>query len=194
MGLKLQFSGDGAGAYERALMATASEIKGAVEAAAAEAASMIRSKGRANIASAGFSSRWQEGFGVNVTASGSGEAGFEVVLQVFHRIGYAAVFEGGATIHGRPLLWLPIEANLPPPPGRQRWTPRRYARLVGPLASVQGRRLPLLFGRPPRRERAIPLFFGVPSVTIPDKFDLNEVIQEVMDDFESLYNKHLKAD
>ena len=174
-------------------MATATEIKEAVEGAANEAASLIRSKGRANIASAGFSQRWQEGFGVNVTASGSGDAGFEVALQVFHRIGYAAVFEGGATIHGRPLLWLPIEANLPPLQGRTRWTPRRYVRLVGPLASGQGRRVPLLFGRPPRRERAIPLFFGVPSVTIPDKFDLNEIIEDVMSDFESLYNKHLSA-
>lgn len=193
MGLKLQFSGDGAGAYERALMATATEIKEAVQGAANEAASLIRSKGRQNIAAAGFSARWQEGFGVKVTASGSGETGFEIVLQVFHRIGYAAVFEGGATIHGRPLLWLPIEANLPPPPAKQRWTPRRYVRLVGPLASARGAR-PILVGRPPRRERAVPLFFGVPSVTIPDKFDLNEVVAEVMDDFESLYNKHLKAD
>jgi hypothetical protein len=194
MALRLQFSGDGSGAFERSVIeGILDPIKEAAEGAMREAADLIRQRGRQNIASAGFSQRWQEGFGVAMREPRGDEA-FAISLQVFHRIGFASIFEGGGVIHGRPLLWLPIEANLPPRARGRRWTPRAYAREVGPLASVRGARRPLLVGRPRGRDKAVPVFFGVPSVTIPDKFDINEIVEDVMSDFERLYDKHLKID
>lgn len=186
MALKLQTSGDSG---REIALGFIEPIKEALDGAMNEAAALIRDRGRRNIAAAGFSPRWQEGFGV--VKRGEGE---KSELSIFHRIGYAAVFESQTVIRGRPLLWIPIEDNLPPPPPRRSWSPRLYARTVGPLASVRGGRRPLLVGRPRGRTRAVPLFFGVESITIPDKWDLNEVIDGVMDEFERLYDKHLKVD
>jgi hypothetical protein len=155
-----------------------------------EAGALILKRGRDHIRAAGFASRRMiQGLQVEVEPK-TGDS-LTPSLRVFHRVGFAGIFEEGGTIQGRPLLWLPIEANLPR--GRQRWSPRRFIRLIGPLRSVRGARRPILVGIPPGRSRAVPVFFGVSSVTIPDRWDIAGIVDNVVDEFERLLEKNMKA-
>lgn len=91
---------------------------------------------------------------------------------IFDRIGYSEIFQTGGDIAGHPLLWLPIEANLPG--SATKWTPARYAQSVGPLLSVNlpGRR-PMLFAA---KKRGPPLFVGVDQVTLRKRFNVDEAV------------------
>lgn len=175
------------GDAQRLLEGFLQPIVAAVSGAMREAGDLIRKRGRDNIRGAGFGSRrWVEGLQVQVTPGDS----FDASLRVFHRIGFAGIFEEGGTISGRPLLWLPIDANLPG--GRQRWTPQRYVRQIGPLYSARAAKRPILLGKPPGMPRAVPVFFGVRSVEIRKRFDIAGIVEDVANDFEQLYSKHLK--
>jgi hypothetical protein len=65
--------------------------------------------------------------------------------HVFHRRGFATVFETGARISGKPLLWLPLP-NLPDHIGNQMMTPRNFVRLVGPLYTLKSAGKPPMLG------------------------------------------------
>jgi hypothetical protein len=91
---------------------------------------------------------------------------------IFNKISYSEIFQTGGDIAGHPLLWLPIEANLPG--GSTKWTPARYVQQVGPLMSVNlpGRR-PMLFAR---GKRGPPLFVGVSEVTLHKRLNVDEAV------------------
>lgn len=78
----------------------------AVQAAAEHVRQDILEKGRADIAAGGnFSSeRWQQGFEVKK----SYQSRTQIRLRVTHAVSYWRVFELGATIRGKPLLWIPL--------------------------------------------------------------------------------------
>lgn len=120
-------------------------IAGAERAAFQELAIRIQKEGRAEIASAGFSRRWQTGFRTFVFPRRPGAPG-QLTLRGQHRIGYANIFERGGTIRGKPLLWVP----LPSAPARingKRTTARAYVQAIGPLHSInRSGRAPLLAG------------------------------------------------
>src|SRR6185436_14550248 len=80
------------------------EINEAKSGAVQDAAHQAVKEGRANIASAGFTSRWQQA----LTSRFYANEGKDPAALIFHRIPFAGVFERGITISGRPLLWLPI--------------------------------------------------------------------------------------
>ena len=175
------------GEVQRSLEELQQPIASALAGAMKEAGDLIRKRGRDNIRGAGFGSRrWVEGFQVEVTPADS----FDASLRVFHRIGFAGIFEEGGTITGKPLLWLPIDRNLPDK--RSRWTPRQYVRQVGPLYSARAAKRPILVGKPPGKSRAVPVFFGVRSVEIQKRFNISGIVEDVANDFEQLYAKHLK--
>lgn len=101
----------------------------------------VKEKGRAVIAAAGFSRKWQNA----LRADRYPKTGFSLRPAVFvhHNIRYAGVFQRGAQISGSPLLWLPIEGTLPQRIGGRRMTPKVYEETIGPLHSVNNP------GRPP---------------------------------------------
>ena len=80
------------------------------------------------------------------------------------------MFERGATISGRPLLWLPLERNLPP--GIH--SPRQYG---GKLVSVNVAGKPPLLFDAGKRELG-PLFVGVSQVNIRKRFDLYRIFAQ----------------
>lgn len=175
------------GEVRRALQGLAEPVNAALVAAMREAGDLIQKRGRGNIRSAGFTSRrWTEGLQVQVTP----RDGFNASLRVFHRVGFAGIFEEGGTIRGKPLLWVPIERNLPA--ARSGWTPRRFVRLVGPLRSARSSSRPLLVGKPPGFARPVPVFAGVSSITIRKRFDIAGIVEQVGDQFEALYEKNLR--
>ena len=110
-----------------------------------EVAEEVKRSGRAAIARAGFSSRWQAAFRVDIYPK-RGES-INAAAFVHHNIPYAGVFETGATIPGHPYLWIPLP-NAPQKIGRQKITPKLYIQAVGKLIFIRragGR--PLLAGR-----------------------------------------------
>jgi hypothetical protein len=177
-----------------------------------QAADEIKTKGRAAIAAGGFSSRWQNALRTKVYPE-RGES-INASALVYHKIPYAGVFQDGKTISGKPLLWLPIEANLPLQGRGKRWTPHDFANNVGPLMSVsRPGKPPLLFGEvrvgqsggvlalPSSRSQRItrfgkakkkllPVFVGVPSITDPQKFDIGAVVRDVAGELQDLFAKN----
>jgi hypothetical protein len=112
--------------------ATAANAKAAT-AAIREAGEIAKRDGRASIAAAGFSRKWQNALRVNFYPP-QGDS-MRPAAFIFHKIRYAGVFEEGVVIGGQPLLWLPLP-NVPLRRG-QPMTPSQYARSIGPLVSVQ---------------------------------------------------------
>jgi hypothetical protein len=147
----------------------------AIDASVRMAASMIQELAEADIASSGrFGSRWTDGLHVNVLGAAP-----NMVISMTHDIPFANIFETGGTIHGNPLLWIPLSD-----------TDAAYTRagafpdgLVGSkIGSARGGR-PLLFSVTDRQ----PKYFGVESVTISPKFHLNDDVNAVMSNYRSIF-------
>ncbi len=152
----------------------------AITAAANMAASMILIIGRLDIASAGnFETRWTDG--LHVTVDGDGGSLGNIRISMTHDIPYAGIFETGGTIYGNPLLWIPFSDTDAAGIGA-----RDYPGLV----SARGDRpLPLLLSISDK----LPRYFGVESVTIPQKFHLNSDIQSVMANFRAIFDINFRA-
>ncbi|MEJ6845083.1 DUF6441 family protein [Sinorhizobium fredii] len=165
-----------------------------------ETANEIKTAARQDIAAAGFSRRWQNALRVDVYPK------FKVSLNaaalIYHKIPYADIFESGGTIAGKPQLWLPL-TSTPKKIGRNRMSAERFSQEIGPLRLVKhSGRKPLLFAKMAVTEkqatagdvgkvtlaklrkgaagsgviRAVPLFVGVDSVKIRDRFSINEIV------------------
>jgi hypothetical protein len=170
----------------------------AATAAIRDAGDIAKRGGRSSIAAAGFSRKWQNALRVNIYPP-QGES-LRPAALVFHKIRYAGVFEEGAVIGGKPLLWLPL-SNVPVRRGRP-MRPSEYVRSVGPLVSVQRPGSPpLLFPRyraKRSRRRAAdsldrkPLYIGLSAVQIAKRFDVRGAAQQAAAQLPSLYAKHLK--
>jgi hypothetical protein len=172
-------------ALEQILEEIEREIVEAKEDAVKEAADLAVKEGRANIASAGFSSRWTSGL---VSKFYSNKNTGDPAALVYHRIGLAGVFETGMTIVGRPLLWLPIEQNLPRAKSFA-MSPRKYGRKLVSV-NIAGKP-PLLFDAQDRARG--PLFFATRSVTIRKRFDLYRIFARVAEQMREFYEKRIKG-
>lgn len=214
-GVKLTFAAI-KGQLEDAIEAKYRPIAAAVTAAIKDTAAFVKAQGRADIASAlgpKFANSWR----VNVYPSG-GRSSAGAAVYAFSRIRYAGVFETGASIHGKPTLWIPLP-NAPKRIGRQRITPALYVARVGPLRLVQrpGHR-PLLVAdiRVGRRTAvsgrrvfalstlrrggaagakgaviSVPMFFGIDAVGIRKRIHIQRIAQQARDRIPSLFAKHL---
>jgi hypothetical protein len=135
--------------------------------------------------------------------------------RVYHKIGYFRVFEEGATITGKPKLWLPLD-TVPLGTGGRKLTPKQYVQRIGPLRSVNAPgKPPLLVGRAGRgtilratnkvtrlRKGAltrgvfgasVPLFVGIDAAKMPKKFSLYQAIERAADRLPEFYVKNLKT-
>jgi Family of unknown function (DUF6441) len=178
--LKFVFSADDA-LLKQLLDAAEEEIAKAKEGAVQDAAALAVREGRANIASAGFSARWQQGLRSKFYPNKGGDP----AAIVFHRVGFASVFERGATIGGKPILWLPVTRNLP---GGVR-SPRKYGRKLVSV-NVAGKP-PMLFDAQDRKRG--PLFFGVRTVTIRKRFDLMAIFARAAEKLREFYENRIKG-
>jgi Bacteriophage HK97-gp10, putative tail-component len=154
----------------------------AIRGAAQDVADEILRFGRADIRSAGnFGTRWTEGLEAGVTVT---EGGGSVRINVTHAVPYWRVFEYGATIHGRPLLWIPLSfANIPP---------GINARDFGPLFRVDRKAggAPLLLSIADKQ----PKYFGKESVTVPRKFHLRDIARRAANRLPLLWQARVKEE
>jgi uncharacterized protein DUF6441 len=136
-------------------------------------------EGRANIAGAGrFGPKWISGLQYRVVNPNERSA----KAVIFHKFGIAGVFEHGATIEGKPLLWIPTDPRAPP-------AGRSGKKLVS--ATIHGQ--PVLFDAADRDRHRKPLYVGVKSVRIPKKFRITEIVKKNVKKFSALFLKHFRA-
>lgn len=190
-------------------------IADAASAAMTDAADEIKRLGRADIASAGFSKRWQNALRADVYPKRAHSA--DAAALIHHRIPYADVFEAGANIRGKPLMWVPLPST-PKKIGRKKMSPKLFISEVGklfPMPSKNGKRLLAANIPDTGRKRtssarvslsalrrgasgdgpvkAVPLFMGVPAVTVGKKFSLRQITDRAAAQLPQLYLKHFRA-
>lgn len=187
-------------------------IARASSAAIKDAGARLKAEARADIGAAGFSSKWQNALRVDTFPKGS-RPSIDAAAFLHHKIPYAAIFETGGTIRGKPFLWLPLK-NVPKRIGRQRMTPALYREKVGPLRLVtRGGGPPLLVADQAKTRskkttlsisslrrgaaggpgtRAVPLFIGIRSVTEKKKFHIAAIAAKVRNDLPALYAANFK--
>jgi hypothetical protein len=155
----------------------------AAVAALRETAANAVQKGRSNIAGAGrFGPKWQSGLQYRTQdAEAGGEPSLQAKAIIFHKFGFAGVFEHGATISGKPLLWLPTTPGGPS-------ASRSGKKLVS--ATVRGK--PMLFDANDKDRDRKPLYIGVPSVRIPKKWRITEIVKQHAAKIAQLFIRHFK--
>jgi len=158
--------------------------KAAVAALRETAANSVQ-EGRRDIASAGrFGPKWQSGLQyLTKGASEGGAPSLDASARIFHRYGIAGVFEQGATISGKPLLWIPTTPGGPSPK-------KSGKKLVS--ATVRGH--PMLFDANDHDRRRKPLYIGVPQVRIPKLFHIEEIVEKNVEKMTALFIKHFEAE
>jgi hypothetical protein len=163
-----------------------SSVATAALAALREVAADAVQEGRQNIGAAGpgfRKAKWQSGLQYRTKgATKGGEPSLQAKAIIFHRYGIAGVFEHGATIQGKPMLWIPTEHGAPT-------ASRSGKKLVS--ATVRGR--PMLFDANDRNRDRKPLYIGVKSVRIPKKFRIFEIVKKHVAKFKTVFAKHFKG-
>lgn len=139
-------------------------------------------QGRANISAAGLPARFATALTKRFYANrGTGNP----AALIYHKKWFSIVFERGASITGDPLLWLPIERNLP----RGINSPSEYG---GKLVSVN------VAGKPPMLfdagDRSLgPLFVGVRSAVIRKRLDLYRIFASAAERLPEALDQRLKG-
>lgn len=150
-------------------------VTAAAVAAVRETAANAVKEGRSNIAGAGkFGPKWQQGLQFRME-------GDQAKAIIFHKFGFAGVFERGATIEGKPLLWIPTTLGGP-----------RASRSGKKLTAATVRGKPMLFDANDKDRHRKPLYIGVPSVRIPKKWRITEIVKEQAAKIAELFLKHFK--
>ena len=146
--------------------ATIEQVNAAVTAAMNMCRSMIEEQAKAMITGSGkFGGRWTDGLHVTLD---------NMRIGMSHDIPYADIFETGGTISGNPLLWLPLGDG--PAEGEQ-------------LVAAKGASKPLMLSINDKT----PKLFGIASVTIPKKWDMNGVVQNVMQNFSAYFSEAMEG-
>jgi hypothetical protein len=156
------------------------KILAAERGAAKDTVEYVVPRARTDIASAGnFGSRWTNGFNGKISEGG----GF-IRVAFTEKVPYWRVFQFGATIHGRPLLWIPLSFAKDAQGINARDYPGKLFRV-----NRKNGKAPLLMkaGRP-----AEPKYFGKESVKIPKKFHLVEIIRDGAKKLKSFYRERMK--
>ncbi|AEH88199.1 DUF6441 family protein [Mesorhizobium opportunistum] len=183
------------GQFDKAMEDATSDVKKASMGAAHKAADIMKRDGRADIAAAGFGPKWQNALRVVVYPKNA--ESIQPTIQTYHKIGYSEIFEEGGSIFGKPLLWLPIEKNLPTRQGLHRVTPSFYVKNIGPLFPIyRAGKAPLLAARVKTGRRnkqgvaemeTVPMFVGIDEVTLKDRFHIREIADQVADQLPGIF-------
>lgn len=142
-------------------------VADAAVAALRETATNAVEEGRRDIAGAGrFSGKWLTGlrYKTKDATDEKGNSSMQAQAIIYHSKGLAAVFEFGAVIQGRPLLWIPTTPGGPAPK-------KSGKKLMS--ATVRGQ--PMLFDAGDKDRHRKPLYVGVPQVSIRKRFHIREI-------------------
>ena len=178
------------------------------------AGELAKTDARANILSAGLGGKFAKALRLNVYPKKG--TSLKAAALIFHKIPYAGVFEEGATIRGRPRMWVPLPST-PKRSGRYRMTPERYQKEIGPLqyvkrpgkaallvakiqATKSGKRAKVTLSglraaaRGGVRTTSVPVFVGIDSVSIRKRLDITKAVRRARDRLPELYAQNLRGD
>lgn len=207
-----------AGEFFRGMVNMRDPMAVAGAAAVKQATQQAWRKGQTNIASAGLGQRWVKSFKHRFYANN----GIDAAGIVYSTINFSVVFERGATIHGAPILWIPLQTT-PKKLGSKRMTAKRFGEQIAHLFKIQINGKPYLAakifvskrvaagpvpimsattlrnaarrkGGKGMKARLLPLFVGVSSTHIRDRLRIREIVEEASNDIPRFYAEHLKAD
>lgn len=177
-----------------------------------EVGKLGQANARQAMAGAGFSTRFQNA--VRFKVYPAGKTSLRPAVVVKSNVGWAGVFETGATIAGP--FWLPLPTV--PMVGGRRMPVGKYLETVGPLIKMKGTAKPMLgayvratdarFAKGLSRTllkrgrndggrgtlRLVPLYVGVASVTDPKKFDAMAAINAAGEQIPEIYAKNMGQD
>lgn len=156
-------------------------VNAAARGAAQDVVDYVVPIARQNITQAGkFGSRWTNGFQGKVT-----EGGGNIKVTFIEKVPYWRVFEFGAVIHGRPLLWIPLSFATDAQGVKARDYPGKLFR----VDRKHGAPLLMAPGKP-----AQPKYFGKTSVRIPKKFHLRDIIRDGAKKLKLFYSERVKSE
>lgn len=166
----------------------------------------VKAEGAADIKAAGFTERWAKALSARVYPEKADAV--DPVCVVVHRIPYSSVFDKDTTITSPALMWLPLPSARKYLAAGGAITPQRFIRagytLVSinvpgkpPLLAVATQRIRRGPGRP--RKGALtsetisrePVFHGVSTVSIPQKFHLTDICRRASDRLPAYYERAL---
>jgi Family of unknown function (DUF6441) len=205
--MPLRFSlADASEAWRKAIEADQARMTKAATVAVRGAGDMAKSFARASIAAAGFSAKWQNALRVRYYPA-SGDS-LSPAAFVYDKIDYSGVFEEGATISGKPYLWIALPGAVPSSSRRSDhpMPPSEYQDRIGPLVCVEvPGKPPMLFDqyvkvadrRSRRAKRAgdqrVPRYVGVTTVQIKKQFDIKGAVQRARAALAGLYDQAMKG-
>jgi len=213
MAARFRYSYD-KGAFANAMASVKAPIAAAGTGAMKELGDIVKREGRQNMASAGFSTRFQNTFR-SITYP-QGRDSINAATVIFSKVKYSNIFETGGQVAGKPLLWLPLQ-TAPKKVGREKMTPALYVRTIGPLVSIERPgKPPLLAGKIATNRRGgkskvslsalrrghaagaaselVSLFIGIDRVSIKDKLQIKEITERTAGRLGELYLKHLNPE
>ena len=202
------------GIFTRVFLGTGEAMERAAQAAVKAAGEQAKSQGRSHILSAGLGTRFANALRLNVYPKKG--TSLRAAAQIYHKIPYAGVFEEGATIRGKPRLWLPLPST-PEKYGRYRLTPERYSNSIGPLQYVKRPgKAPLLFAKVKATKSgkgsrvtlsrlkagargqgattSVPLFVGIDSVSIRKRLDIIGIVRRARDRLAEFYAENMRSE
>lgn len=190
------------GDYPRMMERARSRIAFAATGAITDAAKAIETRGRQNIASAGFGPKWSHSLHAKIFPA-NGATSLSPAAVIASKIPYSNIFETGGDVFGiKGILWLPLK-GVPIGRGGHPLTPKQYVARIGPLKTIKAPgKHPMLAGRATSatiaratfervtiRKKAVksggaigqqwvPLYVGVTGVHDPKKFDIAGITRE----------------
>jgi Family of unknown function (DUF6441) len=204
-----------AGGFYKAITEGERPIAKAATAAVRDATEMAKSAGRASIAGAGFSRKWQNALRVKIYPPNRDS--MRAAALIYHKVPYAEVFEEGVVIQGKPLLWLPLP-SAPFGAGGRRIPASKFQQKVGsPLYTIRRAGKPPMLGAHVRTTNAragkaislallrrggnpggrgsvrlVPLYVGIEVASIPKRFAILDAISRAAARLPDLYLKHFQ--
>jgi hypothetical protein len=181
--IRIRFEGDQMGPkFKKNLVRQRDRMNRSLLGAAQDYAAAFLKAGRANIRAAGkfTTPRWIQGLFANVSRGGG-----NIVVGIGHKVGYWIVFQEGRVIHGRPLLWIPLEFAKDAQGVRARDYPGRFFRV-----DRKSGRAPLLLSAATGQ----PKYFGKRFVRIPKKFKVLEISRELARKMDAFYKARFRKD
>lgn len=202
------------GAFAAAMEDRQHAMAAAATEAVREAGVNALDRGRLSIARARgrFGKGWQQGLRLLTFPRRGVSLG--AAALVYHKIRYAGIFEDSGTIHGKPVMWLPLR-SAPKTIGGRKLTPKLFVQMVGPLYKVEiPGRLPILVAKIASKTakgrrvtninlaamrrgaseggRTVPVFVGIPVAEIPKTFDVTSAVERAAAELPELYVRNLR--
>lgn len=184
MSLKFAFKGELVGTQMRRNFSKEHRrIAAALHASIDEASARIIVAGKADMKAGGNfgSPRWQNSLQAVKEPKSLNAA--NIILKILHIVPFAHVFEYGATIKGKPLLWIPLPWNK---------NKVRAREFPGKLFRVNRKGKNPLLMQKTGAKTASAMYVGVKSVKLKRRFHLRPIIRRVAKTMPALFRKWMR--